>query len=141
MSAGIDSPIPYTPVGGYVESSPYWQGVQEGRLLLQYCEEAQRFQHPPGPVSIYTGGRRLSWREVSGSGCIYAFTTLRAKGLGADGRCPYTLALVELDEGVRLLAHAPAPEAGWRIGDPVVLDWETLEDGRRYPMFVPLPLK
>lgn len=141
MSTRIDPALPFTPVGGYVESGPYWQGIQAGRLLLQYCEETCRFQHPPGPVSIYTGGRWLSWREVSGTGRIYAFTTLRAKGLGADGRCPYTLALVELDEGVRLLAHARASEAGWRIGDPVVLDWETLEDGRRYPMFVPPPLK
>ncbi|MGE0796936.1 MAG: Zn-ribbon domain-containing OB-fold protein [Lautropia sp.] len=88
-------------------------------------------------MSIYTGSRRLTWKPVSGLGHVYAFTTLRAKGLGADGRLPYRLALVELAEGVRILANLRGPEnADWRIGDAVLLAWEQLAEGRQYPIFV-----
>lgn len=130
-------PITVPAEGGYIDSAPFWQGTREGRLLLQYCLDTARFQHPPGPVSVYTGSRRLAWKEVAGRGRIHALTTLRAKGLGADGHLPYLLGLIELDEGVRILAHlcGPAPD-GWRVGDAVALGWEVLDDGRPYPMFV-----
>lgn len=121
----------------YVDSAPFWQGTREGRLLLQYCTESGRFQHFPRPISLYTGTRKLEWREVSGRGSVYAVTALRTPGLGADGRLPCVLATVELDEGVRILAnvlHCAPGEV--KIGDRVQLAWDDLGDGR-YPAFVP----
>jgi hypothetical protein len=119
----------------YVDSAPFWQGTREGKLMLQYCKDSGRFQHFPRPVSLYTGSRNLEWREVSGKGTVYAITALRTPGLGADGRLPCVLALVELEEGVRILGNLPASRPGdVRIGDRVKLAWDELSDGR-YPAF------
>lgn len=120
----------------YVDSKEFWKGTREGRLLLQYCTESGRFQHFPRPISLYTGRRRLEWREVSGLGTVYAHTALRAPGLGADGRLPCVLALVELDERVRLLANLIGCNPGdVTIGDRVKLAWDELGEDARYPAF------
>lgn len=119
----------------YVDSAAFWQGTREGRLMLQYCKDSGRFQHFPRPVSLYTGSRNLEWREVSGQGTVYSVTALRTPGLGADGRLPCVLALIELEEGVRILGNLPGSRPGdVRIGDRVKLAWDELSDGR-YPAF------
>ncbi|MBK4738530.1 Zn-ribbon domain-containing OB-fold protein [Noviherbaspirillum pedocola] len=122
--------------GGFVDTEPFWRGTREGKLLLQYCPQSGRFQHFPRPLSLYTGSRQLEWREVSGAGTVYAHTVLRTQGLGADGRLPLALALIELDEGVRILGNilgANAERA--RIGARVKLSWDTPSNDARYPAF------
>jgi uncharacterized OB-fold protein len=119
----------------FVDSSAFWQGTREGKLMLQYCKDTERFQHYPRPVSLYTGSRNLEWREVSGNGTVYAVTALRTPGLGADGRLPCVLATIELEEGVRILGNLPTSSPGdVKIGDRVKLMWDELSDGR-YPAF------
>lgn len=123
----------------FTDTAPFWQGTRDGQLLLQYCPTAQRFQHFPRPLSLYSGRRDLEWRAVSGEGVIYAHTVLRTPGLGADGRLPCVLALVELDEGVRILANLPGTQSGQlRIGDRVKLTWDALDGDARYPAFAPM---
>jgi len=126
-------------IGTYVDSRPFWEGIARGKLVLQYCRDAERFQHYPRPVSIFTGRRNLEWREVSGLGTIYAVTIMRVPGLGYAGKRPYTVATVELDEGVRMLARIVnvAPEAAV-AGLRVRVAWEPLGEGV-YPAFEPLP--
>lgn len=120
----------------YVDTRPFWEGARQGKLVLQYCTEAKKFQHYPRPVSIYTGRRTLEWREVSGKGKIYATTVVRIPGPGLDGRLPLCVATVELDEGVRMIANVLdcTPEQ-LKIGLPVVLAWDHLDPEHPYPAF------
>lgn len=113
----------------YVPSQDFWRGVAEGKLMLQYCLDAGRFQHPPRPVSIYTGRSRLEWREVQGSGTIYARTVI------GKGDQTTRLVSVDLDEGVRLIGKLLGAEAAGRIGDRVRLAWDLQADGQKYPAF------
>jgi uncharacterized OB-fold protein len=121
----------------YVDTRPFWEGVAQGKLVLQYCTVAQQFQHYPRPVSIFTGRKTLEWREVAGTGVIYACTTVRIPGPGLEGRLPLCVATVELDEGVRLIANILdcTPEQ-LAIGKRVKLAWDTLAGDKRYPAFV-----
>jgi uncharacterized protein len=120
----------------FTDSAAFWQGTREGKLVLQYCTETGRFQHFPRPVSLATGRRTLGWKEVSGNGTIYSHTVLRTPGLGADGRLPCPLALVDLDEGVRILANLPGADLDrLKIGARVRLIWDTLAGDARYPAF------
>lgn len=121
----------------YVDTAPFWKGIREGKLVLQYCTEAKKFQHYPRPVSIYTGRRTLEWREVSGNGVIYACTVVRIPGPGLEGRLPLCAATVELDEGVRMIANILdcTPEQ-LAIGKRVKLAWDRLTDEQQYPAFV-----
>lgn len=127
-------PIPRQ--GVYVDSKPFWDGIAQGKLVLQYCTEAKRFQHYPRPVSLYTGRRTLEWREVSGLGTIYACTVVRIPGPGVEGRIPLCVATVELDEGVRIIANvlrcAPGDLA---VGKRVKLAIDHLAPDHPYPAF------
>jgi uncharacterized OB-fold protein len=130
----IDRPVPRENI--YTDTKPFWDGVRAGKLVIQYCTEAKKFQHYPRPVSIYTGRRTLEWREVSGKGSIYAFTVVRIPGPGLEGRLPLCVATVELDEGVRMIANiiGCAPE-DLAIGKRVKLGWDRLTDEQQYPAF------
>ena len=137
-----ETTIPTAPVrpipkqGVYIDSKPFWDGLAEGKLMLQYCTVAKRFQHYPKPVSGFTGKRTLEWRQVKGSGSIYACTVVRIPGPGVEGRIPLCVATVELDEGVRIIANvldcAPADLA---IGKKVVLAMDQLSPEQPYPAF------
>ena len=127
-------PIPRQ--GVYVHSEPFWSGAKEGRLMLQYCTETGRFQHYPRPVSIYTGKRRLEWRQVSGRGTVYACTVLRVPGPGLEGRLPLCVATVDLDEGVRIIGNVlNCDSTKVKIGDRVRAAWDKLSEEVSYPAF------
>jgi uncharacterized OB-fold protein len=119
-----------------VPTKPFWAGARADKLMLQFCNDTNRFQHYPRPVSIYTGSRNLEWREVSGKGQIYACTIVRVPGPGLEGRLPLSVATVELDEGVRIIANiiGSNPEEV-AIGRRVILAWDYLDGDTPYPAF------
>jgi uncharacterized OB-fold protein len=130
----VSRPVPKRDV--YVPTKPFWDGARAGKLVLQFCKDTNRFQHPPRPVSIYTGSRNLEWREASGTGQIYACTIVRIPGPGVEGRLPLSVATVELEEGVRIIANIIGgnPEEV-TIGRRVVLAWDRLDGNTPYPAF------
>jgi uncharacterized protein len=130
----VSRPVP--PPDLYVHSKPFGAAPPPGKLMLQFCKDTNRFQHYPRPVSIYTGSRNLEWREASGKGQIYACTTVRVPGPGLQGRLPLSVATIELDEGVRMIAniigsHPDEVEIGCRVE----LLWDHLDGGIPYPAF------
>src|SRR5437660_3737858 len=129
--ADATRPVPKPDV--YVPTKPFWEGARAGKLMLQFCKDTQRFQHYPRPVSIYTGSRKLEWREVSGKGQIYACTIVRVPGPGLEGRVPLSVATVELDEGVRIIANiAGSNPEDVTIGRRVALAWDQLDGDTSY---------
>jgi uncharacterized OB-fold protein len=130
----VPRPVPKPDI--FVTTRPFWEGARAGRLMLQYCKDTQRFQHYPRPVSIYTGSRNLEWREVSGNGVIYACSTLRVPGPGLEGRLPLSIATIELDEMVRILANVlGSPPEDVKIGRRVRVAWDLLDEDTPYPAF------
>ena len=127
-------PVPQQ--GVYVDSKPFWDGIAQGKLVLQYCTVAKRFQHYPKPVSGFSGRRTLEWREVAGTGTIYACTVVRIAGPGVEGRIPLCVATVELDEGVRIIANVlNCVPADLAIGKRVKLAVDHLTPEQPYPAF------
>ena len=80
-------------------SRPFWDGVNERRLLLQHCAACAKLQYPPQPACQVCGSADgLEWQEVAGRGHIATYIVIE------DGRLnrrmpdqPYNLALVTLD--------------------------------------------
>lgn len=121
-------------------TQPFWDGVNEHRLLLQYDPEADKYQFYPRGISVYTGKRNLEYRESAGRGFVYSFTDTHIPARGFEGEEPYLVALVELDEGVRLMSllhDCTAEEV--RIGMRVRLCWDTINDDFEYFAFEPDP--
>ncbi len=127
---------PVPPRNIFVASDAFWDGAQNGKLMLQYCPTSGRFQHIPRPISIHTGHRDLEWREASGRGTIYACTILRVPNPGVTHRLPLVVATVELEEGVRIIANIVESKAeDVKIGQNVELVFDKLEDDVAYPAF------
>jgi len=121
-----------------MNTTPFWRATNEGRLLIQYCIDSGEPQFFPRPTSLVTGRRNLEWREVSGKGTVYSFTNTLNAWPGHEARVPYLCALVDLEEGVRILCNLYQVEPeDVRIGMAVRLHWERLADELVYPAFVP----
>jgi uncharacterized OB-fold protein len=119
------------------DSRFFWEGLAEGRLLIQRCSGCGRLRHPPGPAC--PACRSLAWetQEASGRGHVYSFVFAHHPPLPAFPR-PNPIALVELEEGTRLVANVEGvAHDALRIGLPVECRIREVEPGFRLPVFVP----
>lgn len=131
-------PRPMPRVNSYMDTKPFWQAAREGKLMLQYCKDTNEPQFFPRPVSMRTGKRNLEWREASGRGRVYTYSNHFNPWPGHEDRVPYMVALVELEEGVRILCNLVNVKAeDVKIDMPVKLTWEKLSDEINYPCFEP----
>lgn len=118
----------------------FWEATKEGRLLVQWCGacDAPIF-YPREVCPQCLSADSLEWRPSSGKGTVYAYSIQHrpANPTMAD-RVPYTVALVELDEGIRMMSNIIdcAPD-DVTVGMPVTVAWEDLSDGRKLPQFSP----
>ena len=99
-------------------AQPYVEGLTEYLLRYQHCEScagAQTFAHD---ACQFCGAETLSWRTSSGRGRVHAATVVaRAPSDYFRSLAPYTLVVVTLDEGARVMGHATA---GIQIGQAVI---------------------
>lgn len=108
---------------------------RRGELAYQVRREDGAPVFHPRLVAPETGGTGLDWRVSAGKGTVYATTTISIKG-----QAPYNVALVDLDEGFRMMSRVDgiAPEQV-RIGLRVRVRFDaSQEDGNPYPVFEPL---
>jgi uncharacterized OB-fold protein len=88
------------------ESLPYWQAAREHRLALPKCEDCQKFWFPPSRTCPHCLSANFSFQNVSGKGKIFSFVTFhRVYRPAFSNDVPYVVALIELDEGPRLLSN------------------------------------
>ncbi len=119
-------------------SQEFWDAAKQKRLLLQYDPEAEKYQFYPRGISLYSGKRNLEWREVAGKGSLYSYTETVIPTRGFENLAPYLIGLVELDEGVRLMAllhNCSADDV--KIGMRVRLCWDELTEGYNFFAFEP----
>ena len=106
--AGGTEPLP-TP-----ETEHFWAGTREGELRIQHCNNCGRNYFYPRPFCRYCQSRNVEWRVVSGLGTLVSYVINYRPLPPADPAEPQVIALVELDEGPRMLTNivgvAPEPE-------------------------------
>lgn len=89
-----------------LESRGYWDALRRHRIVLQRCDACARLRFPPMPGCPYCGRRGHTEVEVRGRGRIYAMVRVhRALTPAMVGEVPYVVAVVELDEGPRVIAR------------------------------------
>jgi len=129
------------PVGA--ESGPFWEATRGGRLLVQWCTACDRGIFYPRALCPGCGAPHssLEWRTASGRGSVYAAVVEHrplAAGATFSGGEPYCIALVDLDEGVRMLSNVVGcPPEDVHSGMAVSVTWEPLSDGRQLALFEP----
>lgn len=88
------------------ESAPFWDSVKAHKLLLPRCNACGRFWFPPSRRCVHCLSSDFAWHESAGAGRIYSFVVFhRVYHPAFEQDVPYTVAIVELDEGPRLLAN------------------------------------
>jgi len=99
----------------------FWAGLTRHEILFQRCDACGRHRFPPMPSCPYCAAPGGTIVRLQGVGSIYsAITVRRAFAQEFADRVPYTVAVVQLPERVRLVGVIPGDRA--RIGDVVVPD-------------------
>jgi uncharacterized protein len=141
VSADGGGPTRFEPPVGE-ESGPFWDATREGRLLVQWCVSCDRGVFFPRVLCPHCGATGpLEWRQASGRATVHAAVVEHRPELAgaafADGQ-PFCIALVDLEEGVRMMTNVVGcPPDEVHSGMAVRVAWEPLRDGRQLALFRP----
>jgi uncharacterized OB-fold protein len=120
-----------------LESKPYWEGIRQHRLLLPRCAACGRTWFPPSHLCPRCGSGDVGWAQSSGRGKVFSYVVFhRAYHPGFADDVPYAVALVELEEGPRLLGNVigvPPDQVACEM--PVRVVFEDVADGVTLPRF------
>ncbi len=120
-------------------TAPFWDATRRRELLVQWCNSCDHAVFYPREVCPTCLGDDLEWRTAAGTGTVYA-VTVEHKPMDPRMRdqAPYAIALVDLEEGVRMMTNVVGCDPdSVTAGMPVRVTWEALSDGRNLPQFEP----
>jgi 3-oxo-4,17-pregnadiene-20-carboxyl-CoA hydratase alpha subunit len=119
------------------DSAVFWDAAAERLLVVQRCAECGRLRHPPRPMCPHCHSLAVDAVELSGRGTLYSYAILHHPRHPAFDY-PVLAALVELDEGVRLVSSLVGVEAAdVRIGMPLEVVFEARGADACVPLFRP----
>jgi len=125
-----------------LETAPYWEGTKAGKLLIKECRGCGRAYFYPRNHCPRCWSTDTAWRESSGRGTVYTFTVVYQNDLPPfRDRLPYVVAIVELEEGVRMTSNIEGVDVEQvRCGMPVQVAFREEprgEDTVALPVFRP----
>jgi uncharacterized OB-fold protein len=101
-------------------NAPYWNGLVQGEVRLQKCGQCGVHQYPAESFCYACGARELSWVAVAGEGSVYSFTVVHQLYHKAfKAFMPYTVVIVQMDEGPRMLSAMLGLKSPVTIGQRV----------------------
>jgi uncharacterized OB-fold protein len=110
-----------------LDNQYFWDGIAEGRLLVQRCDDCSTLRHPSRPMCGNCQSFRWTPVESSGRGTVYSFVVVHHPPIRGFTP-PYAVVLVEFEEGFRVVMSADEVQLDeLRIGVPVV--FTTCRDG------------
>jgi uncharacterized OB-fold protein len=118
----------------------FWERTKADELVLPYCNVCEDFFFYPRdrcPICMATD---LEYREASGRGTLATYTVIhRAPTKNYQEMAPYVNALVDLEEGVRLMTNLDvADESDVEIGMPLEVTFVETESEYKLPYFQPI---
>lgn len=88
------------------DSESYWRAARQGRLVLRHCKVCDNIMFYPRMLCTRCLSDDLDWREASGRGRVYAVTAChRAPDQAFRAEVPYVIALIDLEEGPRMMSN------------------------------------
>ncbi|MEV6927581.1 OB-fold domain-containing protein [Dactylosporangium sp. NPDC051485] len=120
-------------------TAAYWGAADRGELLYQRCDACGRAQLYPGGICRGCWSTTLSYHPAAGTGTVWTFTIAEVAGHPAwQARTPYCLAIVEIDEGPRLLTQIIGGDPyAFRVGQRVRLAPHAIADDGPPLRFMP----
>jgi uncharacterized OB-fold protein len=119
------------------DSAFFWEGTRKGELRIQKCGSCGALRHPPGPMCPDCGAADPDYVIASGTGFLYSYVVHRHPPVPGK-ELPFLLALVELDEGVRMVGELlGVGEDEVEIGMPVEVSMVRADDELTLPAWRP----
>lgn len=119
-------------------SQPFFDACNRGELMYQHCRACDHAQYYPRARCTSCSSDDLEWLTSAGRGVVYSHTTvLRAPNAAFAGDVPYSIAVIDLDEGFRVVTNVLAPPDTVTIGAVVHAVFED-RGGQRLLQFEPV---
>lgn len=131
---GLRLPSPQTPL-----DEEFWAHCAQERLCFQRCTRCYTWRHLPRLLCAHCGSDRWEWEASSGRGHLFSWTVSHQAVLPEfRDQVPFVVALVELEEGVRMVSTL----RGVALEDlaldlPLQLDFERVDEETALPVFRP----
>lgn len=88
------------------ESQAYWDGLRDGKLLMPRCDACGKYWFPPSLLCPHCNATKWTWTSTSGRGRIFSYVVYhRVYHPGFADEVPYAVAVIELDEGPRMVSN------------------------------------
>lgn len=116
----------------------FFDALGRGELRFQQCPSCHQITHPPTPMCPACGSFERGTVASSGRGEVYSFIVNHHPQVPGF-TYPLVVALVELDEGVRMVTNlvGVAPDEV-HIGLPVELEVVVVDGDQVLPLFRPI---
>ena len=133
----IEKPLPAITEDG----APYWEYAKQHELRVQRCSSCGHLRFPPSNVCPKCLAEPNEWVRLSGRGKIYSFIVIhRPQHPAFQDDAPYNVAIVELEEGIRLHGNVvDCRNENLAVGLPVEVTFDHVKDDVVLPKFRPRP--
>lgn len=112
------------------ETEAFWDAAKSKKFMIGSCKSCAKPHWYPRAICPHCFSDETELKESKGTGTIYSFSVMKR------AKISYTIAYVELDDGVRMMTNIVDTDAdALKIGDKVKVVFKDSEDGTPVPMF------
>ena len=120
-------------------NAPFWKGLALGEVRLQKCGACGVHQYPAETFCYACGAQAMSWVAVAGEGTVYSFAVVHQLYHKAfKPFLPYTVAIVQMDEGPRMLSAMLGLKRPVSIGERVKPCIRVVDNDQAFLTYVPV---
>ncbi|MEI5674031.1 MULTISPECIES: Zn-ribbon domain-containing OB-fold protein [unclassified Nocardioides] len=117
------------------DSQFFWDGTAAGELRIQTCNACGAKRFPPGPACQECEAYDRGFEVAAGTGTVFSYVVHRHPPVPGK-ELPIVIALVDLDEGVRMVAEVvDVPPEEIAIGQRLRVDFKRVDDELTLPVW------
>ena len=122
------------------ESREFYDGARRHELMLMRCLGCRAWRLPSRPRCPDCLSTETEWAKASGRGTLYSFGIMHQKFSGFADDVPYNYAVVELEEGPRIVSNiVGVANDALKVDMPVVAFYDDVADDTTLIRFEPAP--
>ena len=120
-----------------LDNQGFWEAVKQHKLVFQKCKDCGLLVHRPRPMCPRCNSMEREWAPSTGKGVVYSWVNFVYANAAYPGiKVPYTVVVVEMAEGVRMISNLydVKPEEVY-VGMPVEVVFDDIADDLTLPKF------
>ncbi len=120
-----------------LDNQGFWEAVKQHKLVFQKCKDCGLLVHRPRPMCPRCNSMEREWSPSTGKGVVYSWVNFVYANAAYPGiKVPYTVVVVEMAEGVRMISNLydVKPEEVY-VGMPVEVVFDDIADDLTLPKF------